>query len=548
MNYLSKKLKKSLVIILTFVISFSWFLSYDTCANASSINGDYKVYVMAPLEKITDWNKFKNELITLKEKGVHALTTDVWWGDVEDKSDNDFSWNYYKKYANVVRESGLKWVPIISTHQCGQNVNDTTSIPLPKWLWSKDTTDNMQIKDELGHWDKETLSPWWSGIEKQYDELYASFASNFSNYSDIIDKIYLSGGPSGELRFPSYNLAFKWDYPERGYLQCYSKSAISDFQNEIKNKYTTISAVNQAWNTNLTSFKEITPPTDGDNFFTNGYKLTYGKDFLNWYQGVLEKHLDKIASIAHKNFDPVFNVRIGAKVSGVHWLINSPSMPHSAEYCAGYYNYDDLLDEFKKSNIDLTFTCLEMNDKDAYKNPMYSAPKSLVINVANLSNDKGIRIFGENALPISNNNRAYENINEMLYNYNFSGFTLLRFGQLFNENGTPKPELDSFANYIIKKPVKVTFKIDNLNLKEGENLYLTGNSWEMANWTTGLYPSKFNYKDRKATVTVNLAEDHTYEFKAIKKDKDGKVTWESGNNHSYTVQSSGGICNFSFNN
>ncbi|WP_252224336.1 family 14 glycosylhydrolase [Clostridium sp. ZBS2] len=548
MKFMNKKLKKILGFVLVLMITITLNLSSNTCIYASSINTNYKAYVMAPLDKINDWDKFKEQLITLKNKGIYALTTDVWWGDVECQGDNQFDWNYYKTYANVVRESGLKWVPIISTHECGSNVNDSAYRPLPSWLWTQDTVDNMQFKDEIGRWDKESLSPWWSGIEKQYDELYASFASNFSDYKDIITKVYLSGGPSGELRFPSYNIALNWKYPERGYLQCYSDAAVSDFQNSIKNKYTTISSVNDAWNTNLTSFEEITPPTDGDNFFENGYKTTYGKDFLKWYQGVLEKHLDKIASIAHENFDPIFNVRIGAKVSGVHWLINSPSMPRSTEYCAGYYNYSSLLDEFKESNLDLTFTCLEMNDSDAYKDPFYSEPKSLIINVANLAKEKGMKIFGENALDIKDNNQSYENCAEMLYNYNFSGFTLLRFGNLFNNDGTVKAELDSFANIVVKKPVPVTFTVDNVNLRNGESLYLTGDGWEMADWTTGLYPSQFDYKDGKAVVTVNLAEGNNYEFKAIKKDSNGKVIWENGSNHSYTVPIGGGSYNFSWNN
>ncbi|ACD23373.1 MULTISPECIES: family 14 glycosylhydrolase [unclassified Clostridium] len=551
MKCINKNFKKYLGFMLAVMIAFTLFLSSNTCAYASSINKNYKAYVMAPLEKIEDWNKFKNQLITLKNKGVYALTTDIWWGEVESKGDNQFDWNYYKTYANIVRESGLKWVPILSTHQCGGSVNNTDSkkkeikIPLPSWLWSQDTADNMQIKDEIGQWDKETLSPWWSGTENQYAELYSSFASNFSDYKDIIAKIYLSGGASGELRFPSYS--FK-GYPTRGYLQCYSGAAIADFQNSIKNKYTTISSVNDAWNTNLTSFEEITPPTDGDNFFENGYKTTYGKDFFKWYQGVLEKHLNKIASIAHENFDPVFDVRIGAKVAGIHWLMNSPNMPHSAEYCAGYCNYNSLLDEFKESNLDLTFTCLEMNDSKAYDPECYSTPKSLVINIANLAKEKGLRMFGENGLVIENNNQSYENCAEMLYNYDFSGFTILRLANLFNDDGTAKAELDSFANIVVNKPVPVTFTIDNVNLNNGENLYLTGDGWEMSNWTTGLYPSQFNYKDGKATVTVNLAEGNNYEFKAIKKDSNGKVIWENGGNHSYTVPTNGGECNFSWNN
>lgn len=451
MKYINKGLKQFGSAFLSLILTITLIVSFSFKVNASTIKSDYKLFVMAPLEKITDWNIFKNKLITLKNNGVYAITTDVWWGDVESSGDNQFDWSYYKTYADIVRDSGLKWVPIISTHQCGGNVGDTVNIPLPSWLWNKDTLDNMEYKDEKGNYDKEALSPWWSGADKQYDELYDSFSSNFSQYKDIITKIYISGGPSGELRYPSYNSAFGWSYPNRGYLECYSTSAKTAFQNAMKEKYTTIAELNNAWGTSLTDFTQVSPPTDGDNFFKSGYDTVYGCDFLSWYQGVLSKHLANIASEAHSHFDSVFNVRIGAKVSGVHWLINSPSMPHAAEYCAGYYNYSTLLDQFKESDLDLTFTCLEMDDSNANTSPYYSAPKTLVKNVASLANSKGIDHYGENALSISNNNQAYENIAEILFNYNFSGFTLLRLGNIIDDNGNATSELVPFTNTLVIK-------------------------------------------------------------------------------------------------
>lgn len=149
---------------------------------------DYKCCVMGPLEKVDNWSDFKKQLITLKNNGVYAITTDVWWGYVESEGDNKFDWSYYKTYGDTVRAAGLKWIPIISTHECGSNVGDSVNIPLPSWLWEKDTADNMKFKDENGVYSKETLSPWWSDTVKQYDELYESFASNFSSYKDIIAK------------------------------------------------------------------------------------------------------------------------------------------------------------------------------------------------------------------------------------------------------------------------------------------------------------------------------------------------------------------------
>jgi hypothetical protein len=104
-------------------------------------------------------------------------------------------------------------------------------------------------------------------------------------------------------------------------------------------------------------------------------------------------------------------------------------------------DYNSLLDQFKASNIDLTFTCLEKDDSNAYnanaldEHDRYSAPKSLVMTVATLANSKGIKHFGENADSIGDED-GYQNCAEMLFNYKFSGFTLLRIEDVVNQDGS----------------------------------------------------------------------------------------------------------------
>lgn len=77
--------------------------------------------VMAPLE-VSDWERFKQQLHQAKAIGVTAVSTDVWWGKVEKKGDQQFDWSYYDAVSSVIIEAGLKWVPILSFHKCGGNV------------------------------------------------------------------------------------------------------------------------------------------------------------------------------------------------------------------------------------------------------------------------------------------------------------------------------------------------------------------------------------------------------------------------------------------
>ncbi|MGF7047717.1 glycosidase/chitodextrinase [Paenibacillus sp. DS2015] len=438
--------RKARALALGFILVFSTITGLFTGSGTASadVANDFKASVMAPLSKITDWNAFRNQLQTLKNNGVYGITTDVWWGDVEAAGDNQFDWSYYKTYANVVSESGLKWVPILSTHTCGGNPGDDCNIPIPSWLWNKGSADEMKYKSETGFVNNEALSPFWSGISQQYSELYTSFASNFASYKALIPKIYLSAGPSGELRYPSYYNSAGWNYPSRGKFQVYTDTAKNAFRTAMVSKYGSLTGVNQAWGLSLTNASQINPPSDGDSFYsTGGYNTNYGKDFLKWNQGVLENHLGVIATAAHNSFDSVFGVRIGAKISGIHWQYNNPSAPHSAENAAGYYDYNTLIQKFKDSNLDLTFTALEMNNDGS--SPAYSMPSTLVDTVSSIANSKGVRLNGENALPTGNFQKVQEKITQWKYN----GFTLLRLANLVNSNGSATGDMAGFKQYVI---------------------------------------------------------------------------------------------------
>ena len=71
----------------------------------------------------------------------------------------------------------------------------------------------------------------------------------------------------------------------------------------------------------------------------------------------------------------------------------------------------------------------------------------------------------------------------------------------------------------------------------GQNVFVIGNIAELGNWNTGaaLALSSATYPVWRGTV--NLAPSTTFEYKYIKKDGSGNVTWESGANRSYTTSS-----------
>nr|AKP45383.1 alpha-amylase [Cystobacter sp. Cbv34]QQZ45548.1 CysT [synthetic construct] len=84
----------------------------------------------------------------------------------------------------------------------------------------------------------------------------------------------------------------------------------------------------------------------------------------------------------------------------------------------------------------------------------------------------------------------------------------------------------------------VTFNV-TASTVVGQNVYLVGNHAALGNWNTGaailLSPASYP----KWSVTLSLPGSTALEYKYIKKDGSGNVTWESGANRSTTIPASG---------
>ncbi|MGZ2360829.1 alpha amylase C-terminal domain-containing protein [Streptomyces sp. 372A] len=81
----------------------------------------------------------------------------------------------------------------------------------------------------------------------------------------------------------------------------------------------------------------------------------------------------------------------------------------------------------------------------------------------------------------------------------------------------------------------------NATTQLGQNIYVTGNQSALGNWNTGsaLKLDPATYPVWK--LDVNLPAGTTFEYKYIRKDASGNVTWESGANRTATVPSSGRV-------
>lgn len=243
----------------------------------------YRPAVMAPLE-VSDWEGFKQQLRQAKAAGVTAVSTDVWWGKVEKKGDQQFDWSYYDAVSSVIIEAGLKWVPIVSFHKCGGNVGDSCDIPLPEWIWQQlggNNPDRLKYKSEKGNLSDEVIALWADELAREeYVEFITAFRDRYLTKAVHIEEINISAGPSGELRYLSYNSHDGFSYPGRGFLQAYSELALADFRAFTKEKYDTLERVNRAWNSQLTDWSQIRLPSNANAFFEQQdyLNIQYGKD------------------------------------------------------------------------------------------------------------------------------------------------------------------------------------------------------------------------------------------------------------------------------
>lgn len=150
---------------------------------------------------------------------------------------------------------------------------------------------------------------------------------------------------------------------------------------------------------------EATPFFRADN---GGWTTPRGRFFLTWYADMLLSHGDRLLSAAAAVFRAT-GAHISGKVSGIHWHYGTDS--HAAELTAGYYNtpsaapggrdgYLPLAQLFARHGARLTFTCMEMTDREqAQPAGGSSRPEALVAQVAAaVAATPGARLAGENAL------------------------------------------------------------------------------------------------------------------------------------------------------
>lgn len=418
--------------------------------NSSEKEKGVPVFVMMPLDSVkmdhhVNRKKAMNaSLQALKSAGVEGIMMDVWWGLVERDAPGEYNWGGYAELMEMAKKHGLKVQAVMSFHQCGGNVGDSCTIPLPRWVVEEMEKDpDLAYTDQWGRRNFEYVSlgcdtlPVLKGRTpvQCYSDFMRGFRDRFENLlGDTIVEIQVGMGPAGELRYPSYpEKDGIWKFPGIGAFQCYDKYMISSLQGAAE------AFGKPEWgHTGPTDAGQYNNWPEDTNFFKKeggGWDSQYGEFFLTWYSEMLLNHGERILQSAKAIFEDK-GVKISVKIAGIHWHYGTRS--HAPELTAGYYNtrnrdgYLPIAQMLARHGAVFNFTCVEMRDHEQPQDAQ-CAPEKLVRQVALATQEAQVPLAGENALP-RYDDYAHEqilqasslNINDQSGDREMCAFTYLR--------------------------------------------------------------------------------------------------------------------------
>ncbi|KAL4190971.1 hypothetical protein AMTRI_Chr07g27280 [Amborella trichopoda] len=377
--------------------------------------GGIPVFVMLPLDSVTQNHGMNRKramnasLQALKSAGVEGIMLDVWWGLVERDEPGNYNWGGYTELFEMARKHGLKVQAVMSFHQCGGNVGDSCTIPLPKWVLEETEKDpDLAYTDQWRRRNYECVSlgcdelPVLKGRSPAqcYSDFMRAFGDNFKDLlGETIVEIQVGMGPAGELRYPSYpELNGTWKFPGIGAFQCYDKYMLSSLKAAAEE------AGKSEWGHggpsdagHYNNWPEDAPFFKRD----GGWSSPYGEFFLSWYSQMLLDHGELILTAAETIFDGS-GAKLSGKVAGIHWHYGTRS--HAPELTAGYYNtrfrdgYLPIARLFARHGVVFNFTCIEMKDYEQPQDAQCS-PERLVHQVVLATREAKVPLAGENALP-----------------------------------------------------------------------------------------------------------------------------------------------------
>jgi len=427
--------------------------------------------------------QLKSQLEKAKSAGIKGVMADVWWGVCEPQP-GDYKFGAALELCELLKSLGLNLQAVMSFHQCGGNVGDSVSFPLPAWCLSKAKQSGLLYTSKAGivsedclslSADKASIFPAAAGGFRTalqcYQDYMAAFVKSMGKHvGTTICELQVGMGPCGELRYPSYLMAHGWNWPGVGIVMAYDPGMLRMLKEDTGMSEPPLGLPDDqnAMPDDISIFKAASALRDVDN---TGFRSGNGKVFLEWYSKVLLRHganLLEQATLALQRCGEygAGTLCFSAKVSGLHWHVMHPS--RATEACAGYNcctsdaadAYLDIAKMLSKASrtadrpVIFNFTCMEMtNDSCGGVPHALSAPEDLIAQVRRACVATNVGLAGENALEfdLATGRWAFNQMQKQIRSYS-KGFdamhaiTLLRLG-----DGFVRPEsLQELAKFVTK--------------------------------------------------------------------------------------------------
>lgn len=337
----------------------------------------------------------------LAASGVEGVSADVWWGMFA-VARQRLVFDSAVELARLCQQHGLHLTCIMSFHVCGNSVGDTVHVPMPAFVTGaapQAADSGFYCADCRGRVLTDAFSPAADELPlvlcpgeapTTLLSLYADFMAAFARAVGAagllgracVDEVAVGMGPCSELRFPSYDKALGWSWPQAGTLVCFD-----------------------AHTRRLAQQRGVCLPTDADAFLgaladANERPPAEAERVLCFASGVLAEHADRLLAAARTHaFPESSGVRLSVKFAGIHWLHSHPA--RLAEACAGYWDYSRLLRVVAQHGAGATFTCYDM-DTQTLAASLPGArcdPDALVVEFAKAAREAGVAFLGaENSL------------------------------------------------------------------------------------------------------------------------------------------------------
>lgn len=436
--------------------------------------GRVPIFVMLQLDwmaddgmSLRDEASLRLQLSKLKKAGVRGVMADVWWGLCEPQP-RQYRFGAVKGLCGLLRSVGLELQAVMSFHQCGGNVGDAVTVPLPSWALGPARDGGFLYQSKQGvvsedclslSADQEAIFDDGAGKKRTalrcYRDFIVAFASACGDHlGSTVGELQVGLGPCGELRYPSYMLSKGWEYPGVGLVMAYDKGMVKMLQKATKMKQPPLGLPeDQNAGPDACEFFKAAPKHAPLGQATEAFATGEGKAFLEWYTKVLLDHGAAVlreAVTALQQVDPVDPQKLclSAKVSGIHWYCLHPS--RAAEACAGYNNacgadaYFDIAQMLSSvatqagRPVLFNFTCLEMNNWNVGMPHTFSAPEDLIAQVRRACVAHNVPLSGENALEfnLADGAWAFDQMKKQLRGWSsgrdaMHGLTILRLKEEF---------------------------------------------------------------------------------------------------------------------